>query len=196
MEAGETKHVEITTDFPPSLFCSNGSNRCSIHISVTVQSQDELMCGSMAIPQVVIGYDKNKKCGTQFTMENWNTELKIPVKATVDSLKDGDQKRTLLVESYIWTDMEYTNSQKYQSSVKVSLTWLLWLQQGTCLRFSYMMLFSVCPLPLCDTLSGFFWPFWKRDFGIKLGKNQLKKSHFEGNKEKKKIFCFTHVNIF
>lgn len=146
MEAGETKHVEITTDFPPSLFCSNGSNRCSIHISVTVQSQDELMCGSMAIPQVVIGYDKNKKCGTQFTMENWNSELKIPVKATVDSLKDGDQERTLLVESYIWTDMEDTNSQKYQSSVKVSLTWLLWLQD-TCVMFSCLLL-NVCPFIL------------------------------------------------
>lgn len=102
VEGGDDKtDLHISFDFPPSMFCMYDEDDCQIKISLTVNNTQDLTCDGKVVPQIVLKQEDHMMdtCSISFTMDNWKDEIKLPVYAVMDSLKDGEQTAMIHIES-------------------------------------------------------------------------------------------------
>lgn len=95
-EGERSKFIKLQTNVPPQVFCGRGNNGdCQIHIESLIKQCDTGCPWDKTMPQVVIGWTgssvKNSFCGTVVSETDWERMIKIPVKATIDGIRDGDQ---------------------------------------------------------------------------------------------------------
>ena len=102
VEGGDDKtDLHISFNFPPSMFCMYDEDDCHIRISLTVNNTQDLMCDGKVVPQIVLKQEDSMMdtCSISFTVDNWKDEIKLPVYAVMDSLKDGKQTAMIHIES-------------------------------------------------------------------------------------------------
>lgn len=126
---GEEALIFFSFSLPPSLMCNStdisGDNLCQIHISATVELSADVSCmDGSTIPQALIGYYSEydeatlNTCGLKVTDDNWFQEFLIPVVATVDRQKDGDQTRHLyLYQQLVLVSVTQTITVLYEEEV-------------------------------------------------------------------------------
>ncbi|XP_056005498.1 uncharacterized protein LOC130050218 isoform X3 [Ostrea edulis] len=114
-------YINVTSTVPPRLFYDKAhqNNQCNVTVFAELVKEKETKCPGSRTPvsQVVFGVNTfhNKPCYYPITMDTWNTGILIPVKASVDSLKDRDQTRN--IQLYVTTP----NTTKQFSTVKVTV---------------------------------------------------------------------------
>ncbi|XP_062616289.1 uncharacterized protein LOC134278004 [Saccostrea cucullata] len=98
--------INVTSNIPPTLFCSKESRNISCEVAITTELAKywwDLKCpGSLCpISQVVFGVFNSptyqRPCSHLITTDTWHSGVIIPVKAAVDTLMDGDQTRFIRV---------------------------------------------------------------------------------------------------
>ena len=108
VEGGSDQTITVKSSLPPRLMCSASSgNRdelCSVRINIQLRDQDKpVYCADgRPFPQVLIGWQGKKAdafCGAVVTVDNWYTGVSVSVRATMDALKDRDQKGQLQFEA-------------------------------------------------------------------------------------------------
>lgn len=101
IEGADVSYIHVTTTVPPYLLCPSprtNTTLTSLEASVTVGnfSGKEFCPSGKPLRQVVVGGrhlsdDGNHLlCGQFITTTLWNEGLRLPIKATVDFVKDGD----------------------------------------------------------------------------------------------------------
>ncbi|CAG5130986.1 unnamed protein product, partial [Candidula unifasciata] len=105
IEGGEERFLQIQVTVPPSLLCRPEDNgQCRVEVSTTITSElTDLRCSvKEIIPQAVLGVSTvgqsgSLSCGVAITSGNWNSNITIPIKATIEGIKDGDRHRKLKI---------------------------------------------------------------------------------------------------
>ena len=98
-EGDKAGFILVKSKLPPRLFCSKTTpqSSCVIHVNAKMQKHREFKCGEWNLPQVVFGtqdeFLEANKCGYMITNQNWHNTLRIPVRATMDGLRDKTQIR-------------------------------------------------------------------------------------------------------
>lgn len=88
------------------MFCKDDDREkyCNIYVTTQLMHGKEKKCPSTReeIVQAVFGVldeeDATNPCQYRITRENWRNIIRIPVKASIDSLKDKNQKRDIRVD--------------------------------------------------------------------------------------------------
>ncbi|GAB1607640.1 hypothetical protein Ahia01_001047900 [Argonauta hians] len=111
IEGERHQFITIMGDIPPYLFCdttnsTNYTSVCIFKVMTQMVTQKEFKCGNESIPQAVFmvqsdSKQKHEDCKYSITPENWNGEMKIPVLATSDGLRDGKQKGTVIISGQL-----------------------------------------------------------------------------------------------
>lgn len=106
-EGQGVSYVHLTSPFPPGFFTANISLWSSASILVTSQLifDGQLSCQGRGLPQAVLRFDNgdnnNVPCGLVFTSTNWNSTLRLAVRAVIDSpIKDGNQNGNLKLSAF------------------------------------------------------------------------------------------------
>lgn len=104
-------HIEVSVTVPPYLFClpDDREKYCDIVIKTKLlRIKKERKCPKtkVEITQAVFGVwdesDAKHPCEYRITINNWKTMVMIPVKASIDGLKDKNQKRDIEVDLFIY----------------------------------------------------------------------------------------------
>lgn len=104
-EGGDTKFIKIVSNIPVSFFCAPEDRKKYCQISVKPEletiSKEKKCPGGSNITQAVFGWNTNmdkpdKFCKFAFGIKS-DSQVQIPVKATIDGLFDKDQKRSIKV---------------------------------------------------------------------------------------------------
>ena len=103
-------YIEVSVTVPPYLFClpDDREKYCDVLVTTKLLHGKERKCPSTKeeITQAVFGVwdeeDAKHPCEYRITINNWRKKIMIPVKATIDSLKDKDQKRDIQVDLFIF----------------------------------------------------------------------------------------------
>ncbi|CAI9738780.1 Willebrand factor D and EGF domain-containing [Octopus vulgaris] len=109
---GDTKNISISTPLPPRMLCplkSQSVVSSTIEVSSSIEPQKNPWQCSDGKPliQLVFGYSANRNCTgiscpdiITNAKSSWlDNRLNIPLKATVDIIKDGSQQLTLLLNA-------------------------------------------------------------------------------------------------
>lgn len=102
VEGSVLEYIKVTLLFPPRVYCpDNQKSACSVRVNtVLLEAKKTIRCGDgRDFPQALIGWTQpaqaNSFCGVILTSDNWLTGVMVPVRATLDGLKDKDQKQEL-----------------------------------------------------------------------------------------------------
>lgn len=104
------ENIEVTATIPPRLFCAqpDRNGACKLFVQTVMEKEKkELKCpgSDEVIYQAVFGMDmsstERRPCHHEIRMSVWSQILKIPIRGSVDGLKDKDQKREFKVTATI-----------------------------------------------------------------------------------------------
>ncbi|KAK7469526.1 hypothetical protein BaRGS_00036472, partial [Batillaria attramentaria] len=123
-EGGEEKVIRIQSTFPPAALCPNASDPDSCILSITTlmpEDEDDIRCptSGSVVPQVVLHWmsEERSSCGLTLTNRNWEVLHTLLVRATIDSKKDGDQQRNVILTVSVSQNVSYT-VQTFEVTVK------------------------------------------------------------------------------
>lgn len=109
-EGAASVDIEVQSYLPPRLFCAPGDRLryCQLAIGTTLIRKKEKKCpDGTEVAQAVFGYHgdiNDRPCRSYISMDNWQSILKIPVKATLDMLRDKNQKREISVFAEVFVN--------------------------------------------------------------------------------------------
>lgn len=102
--------VQVRSTVPTSLFCPfNKRNSCKVKILAGVRAAKELTCPDRrTITQAVLEWNgpatEAAFCGLTLETSAWQQVHTLFVKGVVDTLRDGDQQRTVQVYAVVTYD--------------------------------------------------------------------------------------------
>lgn len=109
-EGGVNAYIDVVSYLPPRLYCpsEDRSLECRVSITPTLLRKDkEVRCpgNRQTISQVVlytdVGVSVVQPCSYWLTMDNWRSQLRIPLAGTMDGLKDNDRQTSVQVKATI-----------------------------------------------------------------------------------------------
>ncbi|XP_035829885.1 uncharacterized protein LOC106014199 isoform X2 [Aplysia californica] len=104
---GGSGTILVKSQVPPMLFCPIGSrNSCEIQLNAVIRAGREKFCPDQRdIPQAVLLWQEedqsNAFCGRNVDSALWQQPYALIVRGVVDTVKDGDQRRTVEISASI-----------------------------------------------------------------------------------------------
>lgn len=137
IEGAHPGYINVHSTVPPRMFCDYLDRQdevCSVRFVANIISTHESRCpDGREITQAVIGWQGSGKddafCGSVIDDMSWNTNHRIPIKATIDSLKDKDQIRTVQVSLEITSSFGTQTFDLERVQVNVCVITAHWLFQ-------------------------------------------------------------------
>ena len=113
-EGDPEQAVRIQSNFPPAAICPNRTDPTSCTLSVMAAMPEvdgDLYCpqsGSL-VPQAVLQWTSEERsgCDLRLTGDNWEMLHTLLIRATIDSKKDGDQKRDVTLSVEVSVNVTY-----------------------------------------------------------------------------------------
>ncbi|XP_062619832.1 von Willebrand factor D and EGF domain-containing protein-like, partial [Saccostrea cucullata] len=111
--------INVTSTIPPRLFCYKElrANACKVEITTELVKGREFKCRGFPVSQAVFGMDnlQTKPCSHMINKDNWQSGVLISVKASIDSLRDRNQRRNIRLS------LKTPNNTKEISTVQVTV---------------------------------------------------------------------------
>ena len=113
-EGDPEQAVRIRSNFPPAAICPNSTDPvlCTLSVMAAMPEVDsDLYCPQSGglVPQAVLQWasEEQSGCDLRLTGSNWQTVHTLLVRATIDSKKDGDQRRDLSLSVGVSVNVTY-----------------------------------------------------------------------------------------
>ena len=108
-EGSTLSYIEVQSSAPPRLYCKIGNRdsgcRLVIRTELKREKREQKCPTGFEISQAVFAMEasqtRHDPCSYQIDGNAWTSVLRIPVKGSIDDLKDRDKKRNILITGHV-----------------------------------------------------------------------------------------------
>lgn len=129
-EGDPEQAVRIRSNFPPAAICPNSTDSafCTLSVMATMPEVDsDLYCPQSGglVPQAVLQWtsEERSSCDLRLTSSNWEMMHTLLVRATIDSKKDGDQTRDVMLSVGVSINVTYIINTVQVCQACLTLDW-------------------------------------------------------------------------